>query len=239
MEEEMAYNGYKVMDSDMHVLEPADLWTRYIDPKYRDQALVGTKNYLSDQDLVYQGLVISRFQVQAPFQGGLTEWFTDHYDRLCCCSFCRTIFSFSHQARKRKELRVLALNMKSKRSPTNGSIPTVVSTSTVPIMGASTRLGAPMRQASVTRPSASTATARSPAIGIRPSNPSMPTRDFVPGTLNCLSSRCASRSNRRMRLSISVADRRGRAIVSDQTARSRRASRRTSSIDNTTPAAKK
>ena len=77
----MAHNGYKVMDSDMHVLEPADLWTRYIDPKYRDEAPVGTNNYLSDQDLIYQGRVISRFRVQAPFQGGLTEWFTDHYDR--------------------------------------------------------------------------------------------------------------------------------------------------------------
>ena len=29
----MALNGYRVMDSDMHVMEPADLWQRYIEPR--------------------------------------------------------------------------------------------------------------------------------------------------------------------------------------------------------------
>src|SRR5260370_9128982 len=29
---------YNVIDSDGHVLEPVDLWERYIDPAYRDQA---------------------------------------------------------------------------------------------------------------------------------------------------------------------------------------------------------
>ncbi len=77
----MALDGFKVMDSDMHVQEPADLWTKYIEPKYRDQAPVGTTNYLGDQDLIHDGRVISRFKVQAPYQGGMTEWFTDHYDR--------------------------------------------------------------------------------------------------------------------------------------------------------------
>src|SRR5579862_5672656 len=81
MEKAMAHDGYKVMDSDMHVLEPADLWPRYIEPRYRDQAPVGTNNYLSDQDLIYQGRIISRFHVQAPYQGGMTDWFTDHYER--------------------------------------------------------------------------------------------------------------------------------------------------------------
>ena len=37
----MAINGYSIFDSDLHVIEPADLWQRYIDPKYRDRALVG------------------------------------------------------------------------------------------------------------------------------------------------------------------------------------------------------
>jgi hypothetical protein len=27
-------DGYRVFDSDMHVLEPADLWERYIDPAF-------------------------------------------------------------------------------------------------------------------------------------------------------------------------------------------------------------
>jgi predicted TIM-barrel fold metal-dependent hydrolase len=35
----MAKQGFKVLDSDMHVVEPADLWKRYIDPAYRDLAV--------------------------------------------------------------------------------------------------------------------------------------------------------------------------------------------------------
>ena len=77
----MAHNGFKVFDSDMHVQEPPDLWQRYIEPRFKDQAPVGTTNYLGDQDLIHEGNVISRFKKQADFQGDMTEWFTDHYDR--------------------------------------------------------------------------------------------------------------------------------------------------------------
>jgi uncharacterized protein len=34
-------NGFKVVDSDMHLIEPADLWQRYMDRKFRDCAPVG------------------------------------------------------------------------------------------------------------------------------------------------------------------------------------------------------
>jgi uncharacterized protein len=34
-------NGFKVVDSDMHLIEPADLWQRYIDPKFKDGAPIG------------------------------------------------------------------------------------------------------------------------------------------------------------------------------------------------------
>ena len=37
----MARNGYRIMDSDMHVFEPADMWVRHIDPRYRDRAPIG------------------------------------------------------------------------------------------------------------------------------------------------------------------------------------------------------
>ena len=37
----MAIDGYRVFDSDLHVIEPADLWQRYIDPRYRERAPVG------------------------------------------------------------------------------------------------------------------------------------------------------------------------------------------------------
>ena len=36
----MAKAGFKVLDSDMHVMEPPDLWQRYIDPAFRDRAPV-------------------------------------------------------------------------------------------------------------------------------------------------------------------------------------------------------
>jgi uncharacterized protein len=34
----MANSGFKIIDSDMHVIEPPDLWSRYIGPGYRDRA---------------------------------------------------------------------------------------------------------------------------------------------------------------------------------------------------------
>jgi predicted TIM-barrel fold metal-dependent hydrolase len=34
----MAKNGFRIMDSDIHVDEPPDLWAKYIDPKFRDRA---------------------------------------------------------------------------------------------------------------------------------------------------------------------------------------------------------
>src|SRR5579883_2384506 len=44
----MAKQGFRVLDSDMHVMEPPDLWTRYIDPKFRDIAPVGTTTQITD-----------------------------------------------------------------------------------------------------------------------------------------------------------------------------------------------
>lgn len=36
------YRNYKVIDADSHVIEPNDLWERYLEPKYRDRAPTGT-----------------------------------------------------------------------------------------------------------------------------------------------------------------------------------------------------
>ena len=43
-EEDMAKNGFKVFDSDMHVLEPPDLWERYLDETFRHRAPQGSRN---------------------------------------------------------------------------------------------------------------------------------------------------------------------------------------------------
>lgn len=34
----MARNGFRMMDAEMHVMEPVDLWERYIDPEFRSRA---------------------------------------------------------------------------------------------------------------------------------------------------------------------------------------------------------
>ena len=34
----MAKNGFRVMDSDIHVNEPPDLWERYMEPAFKDRA---------------------------------------------------------------------------------------------------------------------------------------------------------------------------------------------------------
>src|SRR5579872_977616 len=37
----MSNHGFKVIDSDMHIIEPADLWQRYIDPEFKAGAPIG------------------------------------------------------------------------------------------------------------------------------------------------------------------------------------------------------
>jgi hypothetical protein len=54
----MAKCGYKIMDSDMHVFEPADLWQRYIDPKYTDRAPVGLNRSFRDLGIKVEGKVL-------------------------------------------------------------------------------------------------------------------------------------------------------------------------------------
>ena len=44
----MAKGGFKVMDSDMHIVEPADLWERYIDPAFRTGAPKGMSRHPRD-----------------------------------------------------------------------------------------------------------------------------------------------------------------------------------------------
>jgi hypothetical protein len=34
----MAKNGFRMIDAEMHVMEPTDLWQRYIDPEFRARA---------------------------------------------------------------------------------------------------------------------------------------------------------------------------------------------------------
>ncbi len=56
----MAKNGFLVLDSDMHLLEPFDLWQRYLEPAYRDRAPMGTQNGPRDIGLVFDGVPPNR-----------------------------------------------------------------------------------------------------------------------------------------------------------------------------------
>ena len=45
----MAKNGYRIFDSDMHIMEPPDLWEKYIDPEFKSMAPKGlTSNNVRD-----------------------------------------------------------------------------------------------------------------------------------------------------------------------------------------------
>lgn len=77
----MAYNGLRVLDSDLHVLEPGDLWLRYIDPKYRDQAPVGSDEFFNDMYLRHDGRVISR-SGEIPIKEELTHELINQAGRM-------------------------------------------------------------------------------------------------------------------------------------------------------------
>jgi uncharacterized protein len=50
----MAKNGFRVFDSDMHIMEPPDLWERYIAPEFRAMAPRGrTSENVRDLSLVF------------------------------------------------------------------------------------------------------------------------------------------------------------------------------------------
>lgn len=51
----MANNGFKVMDSDMHVIEPKDLWQTYIDAGFKNQAPRGVDRFHGDMQLDFNG----------------------------------------------------------------------------------------------------------------------------------------------------------------------------------------
>ncbi|MCH9037722.1 MAG: amidohydrolase family protein [Chloroflexi bacterium] len=78
----MAKNGFKVLDSDMHILEPGDLWLRYMEPEYRDQAPRATNEYFMDLRLKHDGRIISRSQEHFADAADMYVELTDRYGRM-------------------------------------------------------------------------------------------------------------------------------------------------------------
>lgn len=60
----MARNGYKFIDPDLHVFEPADLWQRYIEPEFLDRAPVGSTSFPNDMLMMHEGKVIARYDIE-------------------------------------------------------------------------------------------------------------------------------------------------------------------------------
>ena len=53
----MVKGGFKVFDSDMHIVEPADLWERYIDPAFKDRAPKGLNRHPRDLAIQLGGAI--------------------------------------------------------------------------------------------------------------------------------------------------------------------------------------
>jgi uncharacterized protein len=62
----MAKNGFKLLDSDMHIIEPPDLWQRYIDPAFKAQAPRGWPGPENPSVLEVAGKVMPRIAATPP-----------------------------------------------------------------------------------------------------------------------------------------------------------------------------
>jgi predicted TIM-barrel fold metal-dependent hydrolase len=74
-------NGLEVADSDMHVLEPPDLWQRYIDPAWRHAAPVGLTEMRRDMRVKVKSSVVLRIgQVRPVGDRAGGAWRAEHED---------------------------------------------------------------------------------------------------------------------------------------------------------------
>jgi len=62
----MSVKGWKVADSDMHIMEPADLWERYIAPEWRHAAPIGLAELHRDMRVRVKGTVLTRIAPAKP-----------------------------------------------------------------------------------------------------------------------------------------------------------------------------
>jgi predicted TIM-barrel fold metal-dependent hydrolase len=75
----MSHNGFKVIDSDMHIIEPADLWQRYMDPRFKDGAPLGTSSNIPRDIGVYLSHGMPSQHVDAqPHMGNWFRALRDH-----------------------------------------------------------------------------------------------------------------------------------------------------------------
>src|SRR6059036_4357020 len=61
----MAHQNFKVLDSDIHIIEPPDLWHRYADPAFRDRVPHGLTEDAGDLRLALDGKAWGRVAADA------------------------------------------------------------------------------------------------------------------------------------------------------------------------------
>ena len=77
----MAVNGWRVADSDMHIMEPADLWQRYMEPAFAHAAPIGLSEMTRDMRVRVKNHTMLRMgRVRpnpAPDGAGASAWSAD------------------------------------------------------------------------------------------------------------------------------------------------------------------
>ena len=81
----MPFENCVVADSDLHVMEPADLWQEWIDPAFRHAAPVGLSEMKRDMRVRVKNRVILRGGAVRPMKpapegGQRTGWRKEHED---------------------------------------------------------------------------------------------------------------------------------------------------------------
>ena len=65
-------SGFKIMDSDMHLREPADLWDKYMEPEFRDQApKILSSTARSSAMVLLDGRILQGYQ--PTYRGGIFD----------------------------------------------------------------------------------------------------------------------------------------------------------------------
>src|SRR5262249_53773389 len=85
----VAKNGFKIADSDMHVLEPPDLWQRYIDPAWKHVAPVGLTELRRDMRVKVKSHVMLRIGPARPLSGGQSPAWSSDQDRVYAAAEAR------------------------------------------------------------------------------------------------------------------------------------------------------
>jgi uncharacterized protein len=78
----MAFRDFNVADSDMHVLEPADLWQRYIDPAWKHAAPVGLTEMRRDMRVKVKSHVMLRIGPVRPMAAGAGAAWSSEQDAV-------------------------------------------------------------------------------------------------------------------------------------------------------------